>query len=563
MSDRQLLRITKSSTLVLALFQALFLWILHHLIKSKVWPATQPHWFIPAYILVIFIPITFYLLWPHRSASLLRRWIIFIILFILFCTYWAFRDLPVLTQDINLDGDRIAEFIVPWTIAWLIGIPLLRTKLEGANWDKPYKVFFRSCWRCYLTLIEASFFVGFFWMLLRLWAALFQTLGIAFFDEIFSDSRFIYPATTLALVVAIQIIENSEELFQSVLNQILGILKWLLPLTGTIAIAFSIALVPKLPLLLFSGQRIIDSSTLFALVLFNLLFFNAAYREGGINSIYPSWLQGGLRVVPALLVLIALTGLYSISIRILELGLTPARYWGFLTGVFSVLFSIGYSYASFRQGPWLQNIETSNTNLSIIIFFSLLVSLTPICDPTRLSIESQIKHSINASTFESTSGALQYLRFDSGEQGRKILHSLAQGTIDIPDSSKRLFIQNESNRLLALKSKKDLKRGDSSATPDRYKQWRLKLQVIPASSNIDVELEAAIKQEFIISASLLDPLGKNPAPRVIFVDLDGDEVAEALLLSGTLRGNPLQYRDFITFKISQGRWTRWSAGEWR
>jgi len=557
------LRFFKSTSLVLAVFQALFLWLLHHLIQSRIWPATQPHWFVPAYLIVIFTPITFYILWPYRSAAILRRWTTYLIFFLLIAGYLGFRDLPALTNDTDLDEARIAGFVIPWIIAWLIGIPLVRTRLESTYWRIPYKVFFRNCGRCYLTLGEASVFVGLFWSLLQLCAALFLTLDINFFEEIFTDPRFAYPATTLALAIAIQIIDNNDELFQTVLNHVLAILKWFLPLSGAIAIIFSIALIPKLPTLLFSGQRIIDSSTLFALVVFNLLFFNAAYREGDTDSIYAPWLQRVLRVIPPLLVLIAITGLYSLSIRIWELGLTPARYWGFMTGIFSVFFSMGYGYASFQKDPWLKTIEAINTRLLVVIFFTLLVSLTPPADPFRLSVSSQINRSINGLTMESTSGALQYLRFDSGERGRRALNGLAQGAYDIPDLDKRSFIQNESKRMLALKSKKDLKSGGGSATPDRYREWRSQLKIIPSSSTIDQQLEDAIRQEFLRSASMLDPIGKKiPSPRLIFVDLDGDEIAEALLLSGALRGDPLQMRDFIAFKISNGGWIRWSSGQW-
>ncbi|MEY3315197.1 MAG: hypothetical protein RLZZ438_796 [Acidobacteriota bacterium] len=136
------LRFFKSTSLVLAVFQALFLWLLHHLIQSRIWPATQPHWFVPAYLIVIFTPITFYLLWPYRSAAILRRWTTYLIFFLLIAGYLGFRDLPALTNDTDLDEARIAGFVIPWIIAWLIGIPLVRTRLESTYWRIPYKVFF-------------------------------------------------------------------------------------------------------------------------------------------------------------------------------------------------------------------------------------------------------------------------------------------------------------------------------------------------------------------------------------------------------------------------------------
>ncbi len=258
--------------LVLALIQALALWWLHQSIDSGAWPASAPGGLFAAYLVAVFLPLTLLVLWAHRHDRVLWVSGVAVAAFLAFTGYGSFGE-------ISLEEDRIAGFLLPWAVAWLIALPMLRARLETGRWRTPYPVLFRSAWRSYLTLAESALFTGAFWLLLLLWAALFETLGNDFFKTVFSDPRFVYPATTLAFATATQIIGSSDRFIDGVLDQLLGLMKWLLPLAGLIVIAFSLALLPKLPALLGSGERVINSAVLLALVAVTLLLFNAAHFE--------------------------------------------------------------------------------------------------------------------------------------------------------------------------------------------------------------------------------------------------------------------------------------------
>ncbi len=542
--------------LVLASGQALALWWLHQSIDSGVWPATAPGGLFAAYLVAVFLPLTLLVLWSHRHEQLLWVSGVAVATFLAFTGYGSFGDLPALVGEINLEEDRIAGFLLPWAVAWLIALPMLRARLEIGRWRTPYAALFRSAWRSYLTLAESALFTGAFWLLLLLWAALFETLGNDFFKTIFSDPRFGYPATTLAFATATQIIGSSDRFIDGVLDQLLGLMKWLLPLAGLIVVAFSLALLPKLPALFGSGERVINSAVLLALVAVTLLLFNAAYREGDLDPGYGRWLQHALRVVPPLLVLVALTALYSMSVRLIELGLTPSRYWGLVTAIFAVLYAVGYAYASLRAGPWLGAISRVNFRVSVILLVTLVISLTPIADPLRLSVASQIKRALAASTVDARASALQFLRFDSSERGRAALESIIREADSVE-------LKTEAERVAALTSRKALLKSDPAATPARYVAWRSALQIVPADREIGPALEEAIRQEFRLSASRLDPGGNARSPRLVVVDIDGDGSPEALLLAGTLRGEPKHLRDYFVFRSEDGKWARWSLGTWR
>ena len=541
--------------LVLALVQAFALWWLHQSIDSGRWPANAPGELFAAYLIAVFLPLTLLVLWSHRHERML--WVSGITgaTFLVLTGYGSFGDLPSLVGEINLDEDRIAGFLLPWAVSWLIALPILRGRLEMGQWHTPYPVLFRSAWRSYLTLAESALFTGAFWLLLMLWAALFETLGNDFFKIIFSDPRFVYPATTLAFAAATQIIGSSDRFIDGVLDQLLGLMKWLLPLAGVIVIAFSLALLPKLSALLGSGERVINSAVLLALIAVTLLLFNAAYREGDIDPGYGRWLQQALRVVPPLLVLIALTALYSISLRLGDSGLTPSRYWGLVTAIFAVLYAVGYAYASLRSGPWLGAISRVNFGVSIILLATLLISLTPIADPLRLSVASQLQRAFAASTADDRTSALKFLRFDSSERGRNALNAIVRGEISADDPALATILRVEARRVAALESSKSLPKADPSATPKRYATWRATLRIVPAETPISASLEEAIRQEFSLSAAMLDPGGDAPAPQLVFVDLNGDSSPEGLLWAGTRRGDPKLLRDYRVFCKVDGTWS--------
>jgi hypothetical protein len=522
------------SALLLAGLQAVVLWLCHHALEKDPWPEIDRSVFGTIYLVFVFVPLTLLLLWTHRTRVTLWVSAGAIGLFLVGAGWRAFSGGSPGLETGPIEDDRVLNFLAAWIPAW------------------------RTC----LTLLEALLFTGVFWLLILLCGMLFQTLGIESVRTVINDPLFIYPAWTLAFATATQIIGASDRFIDGVLDQLFGLLKWLLPLAVLIVTAFTAVLIPKLPTLLNSGERVIDSWVLIALIAMTLLLFNAALREGERDPGYGPWLKRALRLAPPLLVIVAVTAFYSLSVRVTDLGLTPPRFWGLFVATFALIYSLGYAWASLKESPWMDGVRRINPLVSLLAATSLLLSLTPVADPLRLSIASQLERAMRSSSPEAVDGALRFLRFSAGAPGRDALDTLVQGTARGIAPEQIEALRQEAERIAALETDQRDPVAEPEATPARYRAWKERMRIIPQDAEIDPSLEAAISEAFMLSASMLDPPEPASAPQLVFVDLDGDNLAEALLLTGSLQGEPRHLRDYTIFRLADGVWTRWSSGPW-
>lgn len=529
------------SAFLLGLLQALALWALHESVAHARWPATAPGWLMASYLLAVAVPLTLLMLWTYRRAWTL--WIAAAGIGVFFAvSAWA-RFSRTALEGLGTDAENaLAAYLVPAALSWLIALTFLRARLDDGRWRAPYISLFNSAWRNALMLAEAALFTGIFWGLLALAAELFASLGINGLRTLFADPRFVYPATSLAFVTAMQIIGQSDRLVEGVLTQLLDLLKWLAPLAGVIVIAFTLTLLPRLPALFGSSERVMDSAILLALVAAVLVLFNAAYRDGASSPPYSRWLQRAFRVVPPLLIVVAITALFSLAVRIQLLGLTPSRVWGLVTALFALAFAIGYSWAAFSGSPWFGRVPHVNRMLLLALLGTLFASLTPWADPMRLSIADQRERAVDALDDRSREGALLFLRFDAGLAGREALAELVESSA-------------AAARVAALERRERARPIDPTATAERYARWRASLQQASGSAPIPEPIESALRDIYMQSASDLDSGANVSPPQWITLDLEADGRNEYLLVAGTSQVLvPPQQPWWLFVQDEQGGW---------
>lgn len=424
-----------TAILILAVLQGFILYALHRAITGAFWPATQPAVLLPLYLLAIFLPLTAQLLSRFLRERVLWNCLgVFGVLLIVFGVHFALNVLPEGKLNSGT-ADMIGPSLLPAVVLWLVLVALLRARLESGSWRPEYRALFAAAWRNKLTLLEAFVFVGLLWLLLLLWGYLFNTLKISFFKDLFALTLFIYPVTAIALGLALHLIGSIDRFVDVVLGQVLSLLKWLAPVAGLIVVLFAFALVPQLPALFAEDLRPISAGWMLWLVAVTLLLLNAAYQEGGADRPYGAVLSAAMRVVPPMLGVIALTALYALYVRIEALGLTVSRYWGFIVAVMGTAHALAYALAAVKPGPWMRGISRANPLLAVLLCTLIILSLTPVLSPYRLSSVSQQRIALAPKDAEQRASALRYLRLDGGEYGNAAVLAFAQRSGNAEDKA--------------------------------------------------------------------------------------------------------------------------------
>ncbi len=423
-----------------AIVQGWALFGLHHAITHQHWPATELSWLFALYPVCVLAPLTVQLLVERAARA--ETWVIVATMtLVLFYFGWHHGSAVAGYSEVRFaESGECFPLAIVLSVWWLLVMPFIQARLEHGRWRAGYGPLFEHAWRNAIKLAEAGLFTGIFWLLLFLWQSLFHMLQIDFFRELFEKPIFVYPVTSIVFGCALQLIGSVERLVSTVLEQVLSVFKWLGTVTAALLALFTLALVARLPGLVFTGERAIGAVWMLWLVAVVVLFLNAAYRDGSASSPYPRWIALLLRVVAPLTVIVSLTALYALIVRMHEYGLTVGRFWGFVVAVAAMCYSVGYAAAGLRRGPWFGAVAPVNVMVAVLLIVVLSVALTPLLSPFRLAARSQYNlilrgrdPSVHHGYSARNDSPYHYLRFSAGAYGRQRLDQLLQ-LQDHPDA---------------------------------------------------------------------------------------------------------------------------------
>jgi hypothetical protein len=517
--------------LAAAIVQGWALYGLHNAITSHTWPATNLAWLFALYAVVVLIPLTAQLL-----ADQLRQpagWVILGLMTLAFFYFgWHHGGSVASFSDKQFaETGECFPLAVVLGVLWFHLMPFVQARLNLGRWTTEYRQLFDHAWRNAVTLAEAVVFTGLFWLLLFLWQSLFHMLQIDFFRDLFKKPIFVYPVTSIAFGCALHLIGSVERLVATVLDQILGVFKWLGTVSAVLLALFTLALIPRLPGLIMTGEKAIGAAWLLWLVAVVVLFLNAAFRDGSVDRPYPTWIAAALRAVIPLTVIVSLTALYALYLRTAEYGLSVERVWGFIVAGAALIYSAGYSVAALKKGPWLAGISQVNVVVAISLICAISLALTPVLSPYRLSADSQYALVLKG-RFETTGGlygnrsAFHYLRFDSGAYGRRKLDELAH-LQNHPDADR---IRHLAASALSLTN--PWESAPTETAPDEL----ARMVIYPNGRTLDADLSQRLTAELNDPKKRYQWMHEPGRPLAgLFVDLstDGSSPEEFVLLNGS------------------------------
>jgi len=491
--------------IAIGFLQGVVLWALTEAADDKVWPATTPGLFGALAMIAMFAPFVLLGGLTQLRPRTLAIWAVF-----------AAAVLAALgLHDMVRRGDLGEN---PWISPQLMtfaaaGLFIAHHLVEGGDAERKllarYPRYFDTAWKHGVQLVLSAGFVGVFWIVLFLGAALFNLIGVKFVGDLIEKPWFFMPATGAMFAAAVHLTDVRPGLIRGIRTVALTLLSWLLPVLALLAAAFLLTLP-------FTGLQPLWETRSAAGILLSaaavlIVLMNAAYQDGEPDGVVPPVLRfagrlGGLLLVP----LVALS-IYALWLRIGQHGLTPDRIVGAACALVGTVYAVGYAWAALRLGRWLRRVEATNVTAAFLILAVLLVMFSPIADPARLSVNDQVAR-LAAGKVTPEKFDYAFLRFDGQRYGREAL--------------------------LTLKSKGGEvgKRASEALARDKNERWidRRKPEAMTAAA-IDVWPKGRTLPGSFLTASLENAGGDRPVCTTArrcdaaFVDLNRDGREEILL----------------------------------
>ena len=382
-----------------------------------------------------------------------------------------------------------------------------------------YPAYFDAAWKHGVQLALSFLFVGLFWVVLELGAGLFKLIDLDFLRRLIEHRWFALPATTLALACALHVTDARAGIVRGIRVLVLTLLSWLLPLMALFGLGF-LASLPFTGLTPLWGTRFATALLLSAAATL-ICLVNATYQDGAAEHAPPRALRyaGSLAaLLPAPLVAIAA---YALALRVIQHGWTSDRIIATACLVVGACYAVGYAWAVLRPGPWLARIAGCNIATAFVILAVLLALFTPIADPARLAVASQLAR-LEAGTIAPDKFDFAFLRFDGARYGRAALEKLK--AVEQGRTSRR----HPAARSRRARGKKPL--GPASARCRRRRSLRANLTVYPAGRQLP---DSFLKQNWAAEPgvpSCLLSATATPKCDAIVIDIDGDGKDEILIL---------------------------------
>ncbi len=511
----------------LGLGQGLLLYLLFKAAEQKVWPATDLAHFQGILTPLLFAPLAALLtdaLQRRARAALLTS-------VVLGCAaigwFDGLRYPGPLDQATWEPGPVFAAVGAMLFIAQALVVASFET-----GWRAPgYRPYFNALSRRAVQLGASIAFVGALWAVLFLGAALFKLINLTFLDLLIRKAWFAIPATTMAVAVAVHVTDVRDGLVRGLRTLVQALLSWLMPVLAAMATGF----MASLP---FTGLQPLWDTRFAAGLLLGvaaalIILINAVYQDGSSETAPRGLFRGamlGAMLLPAPLVAIAAHALY---LRVAQYGWTSERVVALACVTVGACFGLGYLLALFGRTSRLEKTNIVASCVAVAVIFALL---TPIADPVRISVASQMAR-LESGTVSAADFDFKYLRFEGGRYGAAALNRLAAGEIGVADAAPRA----------ALALKLTTRFGESP------------IDAAGVALNVRTEAGGPLPEDFlaqdwatITKGNFLYPdclRAQERACEAFLRDLDGDGNAEVILAAE--RGAHLP----AVFVREQDRWT--------
>ena len=431
------------------LLQGLVLYFLYWSAKHTGWPSAHLYLFAMLVMVFLFVPALFVSGLGHLEK---RRIAIWMVVATVVCALLTLHDLWRSGLGYSewrfFDNTSTGYSASGWLLFFLpAGLYIAHALvLAGAADDRRiarYPTYFEMSWKLIIQIKFSLLFTGVLWLILWLGATLFMLVKLSFLKDLLGQPWFVVIATSFAFATALHITDVRPGIVRGIRSLLLVLMSWLLPVTALIVGGFLISL-PFVGLEPLWATRHATSVLLGATAVLVLLI-NATFQSGEVGKQIARVLRIVARAACVLLLPMVLIAIYSLTLRVEQYGWTNDRIIAAASLLVAICYAVGYLWAAFERGAWLVRIAPTNVITAFMILAVLIALFTPIADPARLSVASQMARlengKVSAAAFD-----YAYLKFDGARYGTEALQTLKARTAGADAATIRTLAETALNR---------------------------------------------------------------------------------------------------------------------
>lgn len=520
--EAQVSRKVMAARLAIGLAQGLLLYWLYAAARDSAWPATSAYLMVPLMMVLLIWPVLLVSSLGHLTLRKVGYWLVAALLVLLvFAQHDMWRGLHA---DLLLPRWRYqsvwspsAPLLLYSVVFFFIAHAMVMAGAHEGRRIASYNGYFETAWKLAIQLLFSVFFVGALFLVLWLGAELFMLVKLRFLRELLQQSWFNVPVICTAFSCAMHVTDVRPAIVRGIRTLLLVLLSWILPVAVVLVTGF-ICTLPFTGLTALWETRHATAVLLVAATVL-LVLINAAFQNGEAIVALP--LRVGARTAAILILPVIMVGIYALGLRVVQYGWTADRVMAAAYLLVTTCYAVGYLWAAYEYDTWLQPLTTVNIYTAFLVLAVLLALFTPIADPARIGVQSQMarlaKGKVAAADFD-----FHYLRYEGGRYGRAALQELTRATG--PDAA---VLQAGAKAMLAQDDKDRWKLPVRSTTPASVAE---NLTVWPAGAQVPAGFLAQ-KWDDTRDDQKPSCLSTREGKCDAFVfDADGDGKPEVLLL---------------------------------
>lgn len=447
--DQEAGRRVMAARLATGLVQGLLLYWLYAAHRDVAWPATEAYLMVPLTTLLLIAPVLLISSLGHLAPRQTVFWLLaaagLLIALALHDVWRGLNGWPLLANWEYKPVASPSSLLVCFSgVFFFIAHTVVLAGARQGRRIAGYHVYFETSWKLAIQLLFSAFFVGALFLVLMMGAQLFMLVKLRFLFELLQKSWFNVPVVCAAFSCALHITDVRPSIVRGIRTLLLVLLSWILPVAVVLVTGF-------LCTLPFTGLSALwetrhATSVLLSAAAVLLVLVNAAFQNGEAVVALP--LRVSARTAAILILPLVMVGIYALGLRVIQYGWSSDRVIAAACLLVASFYAAGYLWAAYQYDTWLAPLTTVNVAAALLILVVLLALFTPLADPARIGVNSQMarleKGKTAADKFD-----FHYLRFEGGRYGRAALEKLKQQA----SGADAALLRREAAAALALEDK--------------------------------------------------------------------------------------------------------------